>query len=307
MTAHAMVEEMEKCLSIGMNGHISKPIDLNQLFTELRKWISADSGRRAEAGKQKVGEKKVGGQKVGEEKVGEEKVGEEKATDGGNNALPDVLQGFDLAVCLRNLGGNKTLLKSLLADFYEEFSCTAVQIRTLLDQGDRQTAERLAHSIKGISGNLSATALYDAATRLDQALRAEHREHSDALPGLLDTFETALNEVTGGIAGLDLALNQDLNQDLQQEHTLTDDNTDIDMKQIRHLFTELAGLIEENSMDADKCLQRLKKQLNHPSFNQDMQELEAAINNFDFDHAQRILEHMDGTMNTCTNISQGNT
>ncbi len=281
MTAHAMVEEKQKCLAIGMNGHISKPIDLNQLFTELRKWISEDSGRRAEAGKQQM------------ESAGQ------KATDGDSH-LPDVLQGFDLAVCLKNLGGNKTLLKSLLGDFHEELSCTAAQIRALLKQGDRHSAERLAHTIKGTSGNLSATALYAAATRLDQALRAEH---SDALPDLLDAFETALNEVMDSIAGLNL----ELNQELQQKKPSTDADTDIDMQHIRPLFSELSRLIGESSLDADECFQRLKKQLHHSSVHQDMQALETAINNFDFDQAQLVLNNIAAAMDACTNMSHRNT
>ncbi len=39
MTAHAMTGDREKSLAIGMNDHIAKPIDPNELFTTLEKWI----------------------------------------------------------------------------------------------------------------------------------------------------------------------------------------------------------------------------------------------------------------------------
>lgn len=39
MTAHAMASDREKSLEAGMNDHIVKPLDLNELFRCLAKWI----------------------------------------------------------------------------------------------------------------------------------------------------------------------------------------------------------------------------------------------------------------------------
>ena len=38
MTAHALVEEQQRCLDAGMNDHVSKPIDPDALFTTLARW-----------------------------------------------------------------------------------------------------------------------------------------------------------------------------------------------------------------------------------------------------------------------------
>ncbi len=40
MTAHAMVEERERCLNMGMNGHVAKPIEVDKLYRELRTLLS---------------------------------------------------------------------------------------------------------------------------------------------------------------------------------------------------------------------------------------------------------------------------
>jgi len=58
---------------------------------------------------------------------------------------------------------------------------------------------------------------------------------------------------------------------------------------INPILSELSGLIEENSIDADRCFQRLKAQLHHPSVDQQMRQLEYAINSFDFDGAKVIM------------------
>ena len=39
MTAHAMANDKEKSLAVGMNDYITKPIDTKQLFNTLNKWI----------------------------------------------------------------------------------------------------------------------------------------------------------------------------------------------------------------------------------------------------------------------------
>ena len=39
MTAHALVEERQRCLDAGMNDHVSKPIDPDALFATLTRWV----------------------------------------------------------------------------------------------------------------------------------------------------------------------------------------------------------------------------------------------------------------------------
>lgn len=48
MTAHATVEERQRCLDIGMNEHIAKPIDVAALYDTLRRWLSGTSHKEKE-------------------------------------------------------------------------------------------------------------------------------------------------------------------------------------------------------------------------------------------------------------------
>jgi len=61
------------------------------------------------------------------------------------------------------------------------------------------------------------------------------------------------------------------------------------MTAIKPLLSELTALIQRSSIDADRCFQRLKAQLHHPSVAAQMQQLEHAINSFDFDGAKMAL------------------
>ena len=116
-----------------------------------------------------------------------------------------MLPGIELADLLEKIGGNQQLLYNLFDMFRQEYADTAIQIRTLLDQGDRHSAKQLVHKINGTSANLSAMALYNVASQLDEALR---QEHSDNLPALLDQFELQLKEVVVSIATFTADMNQ---------------------------------------------------------------------------------------------------
>ncbi len=50
MTAHALVEERQRCLDAGMNDHVSKPIDPDALFATLSRWVKPRLERTASAG-----------------------------------------------------------------------------------------------------------------------------------------------------------------------------------------------------------------------------------------------------------------
>jgi CheY-like chemotaxis protein len=47
MTANVFREDVEKCLEAGMNDHIGKPIDINEVLDKLRSYISFSSRPRA--------------------------------------------------------------------------------------------------------------------------------------------------------------------------------------------------------------------------------------------------------------------
>lgn len=165
MTAHAMVEEREKCLAVGMNGHTSKPINQRELFTLLHDLI-----------KPRVQDK------------------QQQKTTTPQNRKPlalSQLRGFNLEEVLKMLGGNEILLHKLLIMFEKKYSPIMEDLHILLDQGNFIAAEALVHDIKGACGNLAATTLFEAAATLDTLLCEQNMAYGDALKA----FETALNEV----------------------------------------------------------------------------------------------------------------
>ncbi|MEH6461297.1 response regulator [Chitinimonas sp. JJ19] len=140
MTAHAMVEERERCLDEGMQDHISKPIEPEALFACVRRW--------------------VGGEQTSEPVVTADEDG-----------LP-VMPGLNTREGLRRVAGNQVLYVKLLGQFAERFGPSAGKIAQLLGQ-DNAEAEREAHSLRGVAANIGAQGLQEQAGIVEQAIRQQ--------------------------------------------------------------------------------------------------------------------------------------
>ena len=132
MTAHAMAGDEEKSLKAGMNGHVTKPIDPDQLFSTLQKWI-------------KPSEKRV---QVQQPEVSVEQAESDKAVP-AEDELPESLSGFDLVDGLKRLQGNKKLYRKLLLSFATDYNSVANEIQQALDAEDFDQAHSLIHNLKG--------------------------------------------------------------------------------------------------------------------------------------------------------------
>jgi len=94
-----------------------------------------------------------------------------RAPDG--NGAPDFsgVEGLDVADGLRRVGGNHKLYGRLLRQFVESQKGAADRILESLGHGEREAAERIAHSVKGVAGNLGVSAVQLAAGDLEKAIR----------------------------------------------------------------------------------------------------------------------------------------
>ena len=70
--------------------------------------------------------------------------------------VPEI-DGVDVVGGLKRVAGNKKLYRSLLTQFAEKQGDAATQISEALKSGDANLAERIAHTVKGVAGNLGIT------------------------------------------------------------------------------------------------------------------------------------------------------
>ncbi len=256
MTAHAMKGDKEKCLAVGMNDYITKPVDENQLLTVLGKWIKP---------KESIIPKK------------------ETRKTNTNAILPDILPGFELQSALKRLGGNRKLFKKLLKDFYKDFKNSASLLRAALDKKDLKRVNRLNHTLKGVACNLSANRLEKAIGDLEIALK--QRKLNDIV---MDNFEQALSQVLESI--------QNLEPDNKPFETKDISTNPLDMSVVTPLLIELSTLIKRQSVHVEDVLDSIKMQLTDIKFSEELQQLETCLDKYDFEHAQTSLNVIMGIL-----------
>jgi CheY-like chemotaxis protein len=180
MTANAMASDRILCLEAGMNDHIAKPIDPDQLFGVLLRWIRRTDGDGGQAGHNAP-----------------------RADTQQERDSAFVIAGIDTAAGLKRTGGNRKRYETLLRKFSEQQSGTSADIDAALARGEAATAERAAHSLKGAAATLGAGALAEAAARVEAAIkngddaRPDLRTLADLLDTVLADLRTALPDESG--------------------------------------------------------------------------------------------------------------
>ncbi len=190
MTAHAMAGDEDKSLQAGMNGHVTKPIDPDQLFSTLQKWIQP-TDKRIPSRKDDVSAAK-------------ETVTRAPVEVRDEPGLPDSLPGFNLAEGLGRLQGNQKLYRKLLLDFGAKYTEVAAEIRKTLDNGDFEQAHSLIHNLKGLAGNLAATALQAAAVELEKLVKGDQKKSASQkqLDQKFARLETSINQALEAVQTL---------------------------------------------------------------------------------------------------------
>lgn len=99
--------------------------------------------------------------------------------------------GIDYAEAMERFGGNEGLFVRLASKYADDPHFDALE--AAMASGDTAAAEREAHSLKGVAGNLSFVSLYDLAARITDALRADDFESARTLmPELRESHEAVL-------------------------------------------------------------------------------------------------------------------
>jgi len=255
MTAHAMAGDREKSLAAGMNDHITKPIDPDQLFSTLLKYIEpAQRPIRA-----KIDDKEI----ARPEKL-----------------LQTTLLGISIQNGLRRVGGNEELYIKILHKFADEYPDTTDQIVKALQADDQELAMRTAHSIKGVAGNIGAEELQAAAAEVELAIKGQAEEkYNDLLAIFDDKLKVVLDSL--GVLLVD-----------DDEETIEDPEKQIkNSKELLVLLQELEPYIEKRRPKQSKeILAEITSQRWPDAFMPEINKINQLVNKYKFKDALPLIQ-----------------
>ncbi|KQP38891.1 response regulator [Pseudorhodoferax sp. Leaf274] len=257
MTANAMDTDRERCLRAGMVDFVAKPIDPDDLRAKLVRWVDTS-------------------------KALSHATADPAAPSSAAGLQGAVIPGLDVTQGIRRLMGQEQLYLQLLRKFATNYRPDFVdRIEQAIQQGDMELAARLAHTLKGVAGNIDATDVFQVSAELEAALRhgpahafpvlSSVRASLDSLVIALDGF---LNTETSGRAHAQEAAGR---------------FPPASAEDISNATAQLEQLIREDDPFAIDFLRANRHRL-HPVLEQNYSKLESSLEKFDYEVAQDLID-----------------
>ncbi|UZE61531.1 response regulator [Aeromonas veronii] len=163
LTASAMPGDKERCLGVGMNGYVTKPVSKLDLYNNLLQWVKPQGVEHAGIMEVKP---------------------------------PDMIGILDLQDALKRLEQDKEALQILFKLFMSEHKDDLWEIRSALRRQQPEVASKLLHTLKGVSANISAARLQLVAGELEWRLRQNEVLSETDLEQLQQVFSQTREEVS---------------------------------------------------------------------------------------------------------------
>lgn len=148
VTAMVLPEDRAKCVEVGMNDYLAKPIDIVELRTVVERWASQSQTK------------------------------EEDVDGKGGGADVQGVHVMDIGSALDRLRGDKVMFCELASFYFDDYPKLLDSLKAGIEHRDAELSHRATHSLKGLVGTFSA----DAALVEIDAIRAcvAHRDFAAA-------------------------------------------------------------------------------------------------------------------------------
>jgi CheY-like chemotaxis protein len=183
MTANAFEDDRQRCMEVGMCDHVAKPVDPDQLYQALLRWLPVPNDD-LEARQVRVALEDL------------------PALDDDAQLLERLraLEGLDVAAGMKTLRNKFPSYKRLLGQFALHHRGDMGLARQCLAEGRLEEANRVAHTLKGAAASLGVWSVQEAAQNLETAIRELQPEAE--LLRLTDGLEVVLADMADALAAI---------------------------------------------------------------------------------------------------------
>ncbi len=250
MTANAMTSDKEACLQAGMNAHIAKPIEVNVLYQTLFNYLS-DS---RELSMPLLSQPKV----IASTEIWPE-----------HDEL-DIDRGLQL------VQNSTRLYQRIFERFAKNQRCTPDLIEKSITAGNIEEAIRLAHTLRGVAGNLTSHTLASMAKELEHNLTEgmSYQQELAQVKVLVESLCDAIDKVQYN----SLSNNDTLEKQLSSEELIVK-------------LTALRESLEDADSQANTQINSLKPQVSQQFWSQ-LNPVVTMVNQYQFDDAVDLISEL---------------
>lgn len=186
LTANVIKKDHERYYKLGMNDVLTKPIQAEKMRQTVFKWLDAgEEGHAAVAITASAADSLL-------------------PASGDEGIALQSVPGIDMVSALARVGGKREILRHMLHVFAAESAQFGDRLRQAIIASDFQTARRLAHTLKGSAGNLSAAELAAMADQLETLLKQPiERIDIQAINSAAACVQLVLRPMLQALAGSD--------------------------------------------------------------------------------------------------------
>ena len=254
LSADAMKGTQEKVLKVGMNDFVTKPINFDELFIALRKWLPQKDYISNNAADKK-----------------------KKQKPDVKYPFNDFLTSFDTRHVLSVLSGNQGLYADILIKFMSNYSGAAEETKNMIESDDYAEVKKKLHTLKGVSGNIGAFGIQKDIVEMEAyAKNGQKKELLLKFSELKEKMTQAMLEIGNFADNIKTAQKSDI----MDEETLMDN------------LIEFGALIDSYDTNAENTLKKVKSTVEKLGYENEYSKLKKAISNYDFDEANIVYEKL---------------
>ncbi len=255
MTANAMTQDIEACRKVGMNAHVTKPIDVARLYQVLKQYLNAPALVEPISNQSS-------------EKTERPERGKEVALSAPNTGK---IWGVNVRDTPEEIGITEGKYLKLLSVMLSSTAQGLDEFKAKSALKDWEFMERFAHTVRGSAGNLRISVLVEIAEEME----AFAKKQQITPPEVLDLMSERICRIQ-----------KDLQKFFSTQNlskSAIDAGIDID-----RVLCQLAQAIEDYDASAVQFAQQLLDA--DPQNKETLQALVSAIESYDFSMAATLLE-----------------
>lgn len=257
MTANVFEEDRQACLEAGMNDFIAKPVDPENLFSTIAKWLP----------------KRTVPLEMTSSSV---PLGSIVMNDAALEQLA-AIEGIDVEKGLRNLRGDVPAYLRLLRQFDASHGDDVGKLSMYVADEEIDKAWHLAHALKGAAGTLGLSRLQEAARALEDKLRSHDGKKGDEeVLRLMEAISTEQSKFHEALPRIDV-------------QAVPETTDDVDPVEIQRVLDRLESLLATDDTAANTLFTE-SWELLYSKFGSVVEQLGQQIEAFDYPAALKVLE-----------------